>query len=149
MAQRRLEELSRSTLLAAGALVCLLAVVALAGQSSTPTPPPTPVTAGRDALRDIPAAEPGNQAQALREGRPIDPNRATVEELRLLPGVGPKLAARIVSERQRRGPFRGLPDLDAVAGIGAKTLAKIQPLLIFTDVPQSGKSQPADNEKAK
>ena len=59
-------------------------------------------------------------------GKTIDVNRATAEELQLLPGVGPKMAQRIIDERTRK-PFAGVEDLRRVSGIGAKTLEKLRP----------------------
>lgn len=56
----------------------------------------------------------------------LNVNRATREELMQLPGVGPKLAARIVEERER-APFRRVDDLIRVSGIGPKTLARLRP----------------------
>jgi competence protein ComEA len=56
----------------------------------------------------------------------IDVNRATAAELQRLPGIGPKLAARIILARDRQ-PFRRVEDLRKVSGIGAKTLEKLRP----------------------
>ena len=63
------------------------------------------------------------------EGR-LDVNRATAEELETLPGVGPKTAARIVEDRERRGRFRTAKDLGRVKGIGPKTLARLLPRIV-------------------
>jgi competence ComEA-like helix-hairpin-helix protein len=54
-------------------------------------------------------------------------NVATAAELELLPGVGPKMAERIVEERKRNGPFKRPRDLRRVKGIGEKTLARLLP----------------------
>lgn len=59
--------------------------------------------------------------------RSIDLNRANGAQLRTLPGIGPSMAARIVEYRERRGAFRSIDELDAVSGIGPKTLARIRP----------------------
>jgi competence protein ComEA len=59
---------------------------------------------------------------------PIDVNRATVDELQSLPGVGPKLARRIADERAKR-PFTSIDDLRRVSGIGPKTLEKLRPVV--------------------
>lgn len=56
------------------------------------------------------------------EGAPVDVNRAGAEELRLLPGVGPVLAGRIVESRRTLGRFRSIDDLLRVPGIGARRL---------------------------
>ena len=72
-------------------------------------------------------------ARALRDGQTIELNAAPAADLLLLPGVGPKLAARIVEERTRRGGFRTLEDLQDVRGIGPATFARLAPLLRITD----------------
>ena len=56
---------------------------------------------------------------------PVDLNRAGVEELKELPGVGPALAARIVAARRER-LFTSLDDLVRVPGIGPATLDKLR-----------------------
>jgi competence ComEA-like helix-hairpin-helix protein len=55
---------------------------------------------------------------------PIDLNTASVDVLVALPGVGPTLAARIVEDRARRGPFRTVHDADRVKGIGPATIER-------------------------
>lgn len=57
----------------------------------------------------------------------IDLNAAGPEELSLLPGVGPSLAARIVEDRASRGPFRTVDDLDRVRGVGPSLLRGVRP----------------------
>ena len=52
-------------------------------------------------------------------------NRATIEELQVLPGIGPAKAAAIVRHRETHGAFTSLADLDAVAGIGPATIEKL------------------------
>ncbi len=56
-------------------------------------------------------------------------NRATVDELDELPGVGPATAAAIVTERERNGPFASVDDLDRVSGIGPAKLAALRDLV--------------------
>ena len=53
---------------------------------------------------------------------PVDINRATVDELTRLKGVGPVLAKNIVEYRTRNGRFRRIDDLLQVRGIGGKKL---------------------------
>lgn len=60
--------------------------------------------------------------------RLIDLNSAPPAELELLPRIGPALAARIVEDRQARGPYRSLEDLDRVRGIGPLTIEKLRGL---------------------
>jgi competence protein ComEA len=69
------------------------------------------------------------RAQPLRPGERIDPNRASADELRRLPRVGPALAERIVAHREEHGPFHSLADVDAVSGIGPALLSGIAPHL--------------------
>jgi competence ComEA-like helix-hairpin-helix protein len=57
----------------------------------------------------------------IQPGR-IDINTATEKELRMIPGVGPVMAARIIAAR----PFRSADDLKKVNGIGDKKYAKIR-----------------------
>ena len=59
----------------------------------------------------------------------IDLDRATAEELVALPGIGPVLAARIVENRKRFGPFRSVAALERVRGIGPARIAAIEAAL--------------------
>jgi competence protein ComEA len=77
-----------------------------------------------------PAVAPGPDAGPARPpGGPVHLNSATAEELETLPGIGPSLAAAILRERQARGGFRSVDDLDAVRGIGTARLAELEPLV--------------------
>jgi competence protein ComEA len=67
-------------------------------------------------------AKKSHAKEAIELGR-IDINTATEKELRMIPGVGPVMAARIVAAR----PFRSADDLKKVNGIGDKKYAKIRP----------------------
>jgi len=50
-------------------------------------------------------------------------NSATVDELGLVPGIGPVLAQRIVRHRQIYGDFKRFEELLQVKGVGEKKLA--------------------------
>jgi len=65
----------------------------------------------------------------------IDPNLATFEELKKLPGIGDTLAKRIVEKRQEM-LFRDENDMQKVSGIGKKTASKITPFLKFPLISQ-------------
>ena len=58
-------------------------------------------------------------------------NTAGPRELESLPGIGPKLAERIVLHRRKRkgGTFCKLEDLTAIRGINKKTVVRLKPYL--------------------
>lgn len=60
----------------------------------------------------------------------VNINTASKTELRLLPGVGPALAGKIIANRAAAGPFRSIEDLDRVEGIGPRTIKKLAPFII-------------------
>lgn len=60
----------------------------------------------------------------------IDLDQAGVDELAALPGVGPSLAAAIVADRQAKGPFKTLTELDRVRGVGPAILQQIKPFVL-------------------
>ncbi len=60
----------------------------------------------------------------------LDLNRATVAELVVLPGLGQKLAERVVADRAERGPYRTVEELDRVQGISAATVERLAPYLV-------------------
>ncbi|MAE64178.1 MAG: hypothetical protein CMJ18_07865 [Phycisphaeraceae bacterium] len=70
-----------------------------------------------------------------RTGFVIDVNRAGAGDLCLLPGIGPTLAARMIRHRDAHGPFERLDDLGSIAGIGSRTLQRIEPLVAPFDPP--------------
>ncbi len=78
----------------------------------------------------VPAAveTPSEDSGAAPAG-PIDLNHATVEELDVLPGVGPATAAAIVDHREQNGPFATVDDLEDVRGIGPAKLEAIRDLV--------------------
>ncbi|MGJ8454123.1 ComEA family DNA-binding protein [Pseudothermotoga sp. U03pept] len=61
----------------------------------------------------------------------INVNKATVEELMQLPGIGEVKASEIIKFRQQRGIFSKPDDLLQVPGIGPKTLEKIKDMITF------------------
>ena len=68
-------------------------------------------------------------ASSLPAG-PVDLNRATVDELDVLPGIGPATAAAIVAYREQVGPFAAVDDLLKVQGIGPAKLEAIRALVV-------------------
>ena len=66
---------------------------------------------------------------------PLDINREDVAALQGLPGVGPALARQIVAYREARGPFRRLEELREVPGIGPKRYARLQGWVRVAETP--------------
>lgn len=59
----------------------------------------------------------------------VNVNSATAEQFEALPGIGPSTARRIVTFREKNGPFKKLEDLMNVQGIGEKSFLKLRPHL--------------------
>ena len=95
---------------AAFAFVILLAAGAFA-QTATP--------------RTKPAAS-AEKGAADKAAAPINLNTATVADLERLPGIGAKVAARIVDYRTKKGPFKKTEELMNVQGIGEKSFLKLR-----------------------
>ena len=70
----------------------------------------------------------GSRPRRPSPGSAININRATVEDLVSLPGIGPALAARIVDSR-REQMFETVEDLVRVRGIGTATLERLRSLV--------------------
>jgi competence protein ComEA len=75
------------------------------------------------------AVEDPSEDPGAASAGPIDLNHATVEELDVLPGVGPATAAAIVDHREQNGPFATVDDLEDVRGIGPAKLEAIRDLV--------------------
>ncbi|MCI2429142.1 helix-hairpin-helix domain-containing protein [Candidatus Acetothermia bacterium] len=61
-----------------------------------------------------------------RVSEPLDLNRATLEELIALPGIGPVLARRILDYRATHRAFKTVEELLEIRGIGPKRLEQIR-----------------------
>jgi|SRR5262245_19395963 len=99
-----------------------------AGSPTRPPTQPTPKTPPSPE-RTPPAIVP---PRLLDEIPPLDVNRASVEDLGQLPGVGPVLAARIVAARELNGPFASVDDLRRVRGLAVSTLDRFRSLITVT-----------------
>ncbi len=69
-----------------------------------------------------------SDAQTKLDG-PLNLNRATPDDLRRLPGVGPMLAGQIIRARERQGRFAAPDDLLTVPGMGSKKFERIRDLV--------------------
>ncbi len=72
---------------------------------------------------------PGARAPTMEALYRIDINTAPRGELRLLPGIGPVLAARIIENRETDGPFETVDALLRVRGVDAELVERIRPLV--------------------
>ena len=94
------------SLVAATALVAATGVT-LAAQAKTP-----PAAAAKPAATAV-----------------VNINTASATVMATLPGVGAKMAARIIEYRQKNGPFKKVEELMNVRGIGEKNFLKLKPQL--------------------
>ena len=85
---------------------------------------------GAEVVRAQPEV-PREAVDRARDGFARDPNlgvrTATAQQLTVLPGVGEKLAARIVEYRQKSGGFKNVQELMNVRGVGEKNFLKLKP----------------------
>ncbi len=133
----------RSLLIKAAMLAATVALVLWIGwptrqDSLTGSPQPT-AQGALEPSRDKPAgmkpaaeAVAAGSAEADRASRKsrLDINRASVQELQALPGIGEVLAQRVVEYRRAHGPFRTVEGLQNVKGIGPKRMEQLRPLLM-------------------
>ena len=78
-------------------------------------------------LPDSQTESSGPQEVLVENG--INLNTATLEELDLLPGVGPAIAQRIVEYREANDGFYDIEEILDVSGIGEKTFEKLKPYI--------------------
>jgi comEA protein len=66
---------------------------------------------------------------AVTATAPLNLNTATAEQLEALPGIGVKIAERIVEYRQKNGGFKKVEELMNVRGVGEKSFLKSKAML--------------------
>jgi len=88
-----------------------------------------------------PQAPAGSQAQGGASTL-VNLNTATPAQLDALPGIGPKVAARIVEYRQKNGAFKKAEELMNVQGIGEKLFLKLKPLVTVAPAKAERAGQP-------
>ena len=87
---------------------------------------------------DVPPAVSAEIRDRLPDMR-INLNQAPIAELMLLPGIGPRLAERIVDDRAAHGPYHCVDDLTRVKWIGPVLVERISPFVVVEDEgPGSG-----------
>jgi competence protein ComEA len=96
-------------ILMAALVAIALGTTAVSAQTKPPAPPPTATASA-----------------------PVNLNTATAEQLATIPGVGPKMAERIIDYRQKNGGFKKVEDLMNVSGVGEKSFLKMKPLITVT-----------------
>jgi comEA protein len=65
----------------------------------------------------------------------VDINKANVEELANVPGVGLKIAERILEYRNKNGKFKSKEEIMNVKGIGEKKYERIKNLISVEKTP--------------
>jgi DNA uptake protein ComE-like DNA-binding protein len=113
-------------------------VAVVAGPARARAPAPLALPAPRPSHpRRSPGA--GREARGERQSpgtappsseRPVDLDHATVDDLTRLPGIGPRLAARILARRDDLGGrFPSFDDFASVPGLGARRARHLRPLI--------------------
>lgn len=87
-------------------------------------------------LNPVFAAEPNGQVAKIANQTPavktlLSINKATVEQLEAIPGIGQKKAEAILSYIKEKGPIQNQQQLTEVKGIGAKLAEKIASYVSF------------------
>jgi competence protein ComEA len=100
------------------------------GVESKPIPTPAEPATGGTSVRA------NKTGQTVRTAK-LDLNRATVEDLRRLPGIGEVLAKRVVEWRGAHGSFQTVDQLTDVKGIGEKKLERLRPLVTVSRPPNA------------
>jgi competence protein ComEA len=70
------------------------------------------------------------QKQKVDSTEKINLNKATLDQLQTLPGVGPALAARILEHREKAGKFKRIEEILNIKGMGEKKFQKIKDRLV-------------------
>ena len=72
-----------------------------------------------------------SRAEMMKNAFPLNINTANIDELQLLPTVGPGRAETIMKYIIENGEIKSLKQLDLIPGIGPATLEKLAPLIVF------------------
>ena len=73
--------------------------------------------------------------EKAEEVKKIDINNADIEELKILPGVGPVIAKRIIEYRKIHGRFNTIEEIMKVKGIGKKKFKEMKDMITVKSTP--------------
>jgi comEA protein len=110
----------------------LVGGLALALAALVSTPSFAAQTAAAKPAKSASSAKATRASSRVHKAAPtgkVNLNTASAAELSALPGVGEKLAERIVEHRQKTGGFKSTQELMNVKGVGEKNFTKIQSYL--------------------
>lgn len=65
-------------------------------------------------------------ASSISKEKKVNINKASLEELKQVKGLGGKRAQDIIDHRETNGKFKSVDELKTVSGIGAKTIEKLK-----------------------
>jgi competence protein ComEA len=102
---------------------------AMAAAETAAAAPSVPVSAAPIGSSPITATPASAAHGAASPDDPVILNVAQVDDLKRLPGIGPKRADAILALRARMGRLHAVEDLLKVKGIGRATLKRLRPLI--------------------
>lgn len=102
--------------------------ITISRKGDTQAAPVTPQLAPRPTATTVKSRATAAPTKAATTAK-VNINRASAQEMEVLPGIGPVISARIVAYREANGPFTTVDDLEKVAGIGKATLARLRELV--------------------